>query len=154
MNHQEKILALLSKNETKIGKVYDVISEKITDMGSFWRKLSREEFSHAAWIDSFYDEIGKKDAVFDEYRFNTSSLYSFSNFLDRELDFFKNNNFDKSKALSFAFKTERSLIESEFFKIIKTDAMDLKELLEKLKRSTQEHLRSVEEEINKIKKGV
>ncbi len=151
MTQQRESLSLLSENETKLSHIYNVLSESLPEMSSFWRKLSQEEVMHAKWIDALGDKLDGGKLFFDEDRFNMNAIEIFRNRLTEELSFFENNNFDKIRALAFAVDIERSLIERKLFDCFETDSVELKALLETLSKSTEEHLRTVEEEMRVAK---
>jgi rubrerythrin len=142
--NQKTIIDLLIEQEKLLAQLYAVFSEKFTEHGKFWKKLSREEHGHAKWLEQLY-EAGEKDIVhFDEGRITPFSLGTFISGVKDAIHSAESEQMDQKAAFIRTADLERSLIEKNVFSCFNGLTDKAINALGFLEKQTQEHLAQAE----------
>jgi rubrerythrin len=137
--------------EEMISQHYKAYAEKFKENQDFWLRLVAEELDHAQWIRELYSKTKTGPISFDEQRFNKKSLQEFSSRLKNMLNIFVEQSASIKEALKNSLKIESLVLESKFFEVFKTDAPELKKVLEHLAQATREHRERIEQFLGQFK---
>jgi len=146
--HQLNILQLLKIHEDAISQLYASYSNKYQEYGQFWSTLSKEELTHASWIEKLTKMVKDGKIYFDGGRFNLEAIKSSLAELKRALIESKGE-LPLIKALSTAYYFEIALIERKFFEVFEEDSVELKHTLMNLSKETQDHQKRIKEVFEK-----
>lgn len=141
---QLECLGLMAQNEEGVAQLYQVYSQKFPGHQEFWLKLAQEEKEHANIIRGIVPHIQRGTVLLKENRFEKEAIQSFLKYLGEEINKATSGQLLPINALSIAFHIEKSLIEGKYFTIFEGDDPRLKELLDDLRVSTQDHVKRVE----------
>ncbi|KKK75464.1 hypothetical protein LCGC14_2873440, partial [marine sediment metagenome] len=113
--------------------------------------IAKEERGHAYWIEEFSKRIGDGKVYFDKDRFNIAPLRRFYEYVVKQETNAGVGDLDIVNVLAIVLDIEKALIERKFFEIFETDSVEIKHLLDKLGRATEEHIRRVEGKLEEEK---
>ena len=151
---RSRIFEELAHNEEAIGGLYRVYGEMFPRLGKFFSGLANEEAGHANWVRQLSQAAKEAALNIDQARFNIQALDASLKHIDELKEEAKQDDFSVKRALANALKLEEGLLENNYFNIIKDDALELADLLEKLARATAGHRDKIRLMINNIDKGL
>jgi rubrerythrin len=151
---RDRIFEALARNEEAIGGLYRVYGEMFPRLGKSFRTLAGEEDSHAAWVRQLNQAAKEAALNIDAARFNLRALEDSLKNVARLVEEAREEDFSAKRALGNALKLEEGLLESDYFNIVKDDAVDLADLLGKLARATQIHRDKIRLMLDNIDTGL
>lgn len=144
---KKSLLVLFEENELNISRLYSLYAKKIPEKYEFWHQLSNEEISHAA-------AIGKEKNIIDAITENNFSRGVIKYVMDFVLEEIKKSRKEKithQKAIQTALRVERSMLEKKCFEIFIPVNEKVKNILCKLNKETEQHVKVLTEEMKKNK---
>ena len=142
-NEQSDIVNALIKNEQLLSKLYGEYALQPANDKAFWTHISHDETIHASWVCEFYNKLEQGLVRFDEGRFKVEALNSFSDYINDQITRAEKEEISLIQSLSLNMDLENSMLEKGFFEIYETDDIELKNLLDKLRTSTETHFAQV-----------
>jgi hypothetical protein len=143
------VMPLLSKQEEAIASLYAAFSVALPEMKSFWDNLVAQEKAHAEVCTALVALCESKSVELDRQRFRTEAIVTNIQSMKEQEEMALSQGITAIRALSLAADIEKSLIESQYFRVIASDHPDTRSELEALESHTQEHILIVE---NRLKK--
>ncbi len=149
MNDQDElsqVIKMLIVDEETVSRLYHLYSQKFEN-SDFWSHLSVDESIHAQWIGSlsqYQDQI-----MVDTSRFTVAVLSTFKEYLDRKIA--EVNKVSLLPALAICTDIERALIERYYYKVLKSDSVEVQKIFGELQKAEEQHLLAAEQELNRIK---
>jgi len=137
-------LERMAEFERTIGSLYAAFADMLPGHREFWEAISAEEEQHADWIEGFSDLDEAGMASVSAFKFSMREIEEGIDFVKKELGKAMQGNFGNDRALDIALLIERSILERQYYKIVRepTDAVAV--LLASLRDGTREHLLRLE----------
>lgn len=145
--NNKPLLTLFEENELNISSLYLLYAQKIPEKHNFWERLSDEEISHAKSIGKEKDNISSITGN----NFSYGVINYVMNFVLEEIQKAKKGNVTHHEALHTALRIERSMLEKKCFDIFIPTDKKVKDILIKLNKETEQHVKSLLEEMRKNK---
>ncbi len=139
--------------EEKIADIYASYAQATPELDVFWKAISVEELHHASWVRALSElyQAGKVSIVDD--RFPLETLHTFQTYIDELLVDAKKGKLTPLMTLGVALDLEGTLAESSFHQTFATDATEVGELLNRLRRATEGHVERIENLWQQYKKS-
>ncbi|HIJ89839.1 MAG: rubrerythrin family protein [Desulfobulbaceae bacterium] len=137
--YQEKIIALMLRQETLLARLYQIFSRKFPEHADFWNKLARDEEKHAGWLEQLREATEKKVMLFNEGRIKTYTLETFVQGLEEKIERAEADGFDTRQALICTIDLERSLIEKNVFSLFEGMTEKASRVMKFLAQETKNH---------------
>ncbi len=144
-DYQEKIIALLIKQEVVMATLYDKFAERFPAQKDFWQKLAKEERKHAAWLEQLYDAIQKSVVLFEEGKVKYYAMDTFIEWVEGAIAKVDAGEINEQQAFFLSRDMERSLIEKNVFSHFEGVSDKAKGVLKFLVDQTEGHVQLVEE---------
>ena len=144
---QKPILILFEENELNIADLYDLYAQKISMERSFWKKISRDEVSHASSI----RKANRMNDTITETPFFREVIAYVMNFVLDEIEKTKKSNITHKDALHTALRIERSMIEKRCFDMFTSTNKNVHSIFLKLNNETERHIEILLAEMKKNK---
>jgi rubrerythrin len=112
---QRQIILNLVRWETSTAELYEAYASRLPEMKELWTKLSKEEHSHAAMLDSLLKQLSKGFLFFNLGSFEASSIEDEIKVVRAALNEAKLSVLTPKTALLTAMKIENLMIESRFY---------------------------------------
>lgn len=141
---QKMILDLLIKQEKLLARLYTIFRDKFLEHGDFWGKLAKEEHYHAKWLEQLYEAAATDVVLFDENKLTPFSLETFIKGVEEAIRKAEADELDARMALIQTTDLERSLIEKNVFSKFSGLTAKAKNVMELLKKQTEDHLSQCE----------
>ncbi len=141
---QEQLIELLINNELQIKDLYLIYANQYSELKQFWTKIANEEIGHANWIRFLKTKIDSGEASIEPAQFNIVEIKSHYEYVRKEIEIANKIKINLAGALFTALKIEKSIIEHNFFEVYKGATVEVNRLLNKLRKATEEHIRSIE----------
>jgi len=150
----EKIATVLDamiQNELLMSDFYKHCAELWTEDQVLWNNLTLAEISHADNICKIKDIIVKRPESFSIFRpFNLVAINTVMAGLKDNVRRLTAGDISREKALIIARDIERSILESNYGEIVKTDDIEYNTLLKDILSQTQEHKNMIQKKIMEI----
>ena len=140
MDYQQEVIQLYIQNELAFNSLYSVYAKKFPETKDFWERIAKEERGHAYWIEEFDKKTEDGKIYFDKDRFNIAPLRRFYEYVVKQETNAGVGDLDIVNILIIVLDIEKALIERKFFEIFETDSVEIKNLLNRLGRATDEHI--------------
>lgn len=138
-----EIIELLAAHEAAIARLYNVYGEVLTGYRDFWQRLAREETRHATWLKNLAVLAERGEISVDRRRFAAEVIKKSMEYMDREYETAAGGLASIESALDTAGIIEKSMLESEYFKILEADSPQVQKILTALAADTDEHLQKI-----------
>lgn len=145
--NNKPLLTLFEENELNISSLYLLYAQKIPEKHNFWKRLSDEEISHAKSIGKEKDNIGSITGN----NFSYGVINYVMNFVLEEIQKAEKGKITHHEALHTALRIERSMLEKKCFEIFIPTDKKVKDILIKLNKETEQHVKALLEEMRKNK---
>jgi rubrerythrin len=149
--YQDLVLETMKKYEVLIGELYAIYAEKIPDHKEFWTSISKEEGTHAYWLETLSSNLSNKQVFFNEDRFNLAPLAQCIIDVTNRIKQAKESDVSIMEALAISNDIEQGMIERKFFEVYESDSVEINRTLLMLKEATILHEKKVMQELEKIK---
>lgn len=137
--YQEKIIALMLKQESLLARLYQAYAKKFPEYKQLWAKLAREEKKHAGWIEQLRVASENKVVLFREGRVKPSHLEKFVQGIEEKLKQMETDGFNARQALLATIDLERSLVEHHVFSHFVGITEKARNVMDFLAQETKEH---------------
>ena len=118
----------------------------------FWSGLANEEKQHSKWVKQLRDLVISGKADFHSGSFNIFAVQALINNLNNELKMVSQHQRSILNALAVSQYIEESIIESKYFEVIKSDAAEIKNILNSLSDATKLNTNRVKHTLDNYKK--
>lgn len=146
----KSILQLLEENELNISALYSLYADKIPSKRAFWERLSAEEISHAASLNSNGPDIDSAQSIV-ENNFSRGIIKHVMDFVLEEIQRAQNSEVAHVDALRTALRVERSLLEKKCFDVFMPTNKTVKEVFQQMNDETEQHVERLMQEMKKQK---
>lgn len=149
MNKKEpqarEIIKLLVQNELGFAEFYIKFSRMYDDAG-FWLELAVAEKNHAQWLKALAES---RDIISVSKNFlSATAIEMMIEMVKKEID--SDQKLPLREALKLSLKFEKSFAENHFFEIFTADSIQAKEVMEKLKTETADHVEKIKAKLNRL----
>ena len=117
VEYQENVLELMKSYELLLEDLYAAYAKKFPEYIEFWTKISKEEESHAYWIETLRNQIGNKEVYFNEERFNIQPLNECIKEAQAKVVEANSESITMIEAISSSVVIESGMIERKFFEV-------------------------------------
>jgi rubrerythrin len=136
---QAKHQIIGSHNEDTLSKLYSNYSRIDPTDHEFWDKISNDETQHGVWLSELSQKIAQGEVHVNESRFKLEALNGIGSYIKECISDSETTNISAIHALSISLDIENSMLERGVFKIYETDDIELQDVLNKLRSSTEVH---------------
>ena len=136
---QIELIGMMAAHESAVADLYEAYADGLPEHADFFRGLAAEEREHARLIVGFADKVRKGSAQVQPGRFSPRAILTSLDYVRERLREAQRGKVTLIAALSTCKDIEESLIEREYFVIVKDDGPDLSELLRTLASDTAAH---------------
>jgi len=143
--HENTALRSFIENEILLHKLYAHYSTLFPEDKEFWRDISADEAEHAGWVSSLSNRIDNGEVRLASGRFEPETLTSFADYIQEQIDRIDTENILQIQALSISMDLENSMLEKSMFKSYETDSPELREVMDRLQKSTEFHYQEVKD---------
>ena len=141
-NEQVEMKAL-SENEITLGTLYAKFATLFPEDKSFWTNITTDEMHHGSWISELSTMVEQGAVAMEAGRFKLEAILQFKAYINEQIKITETESISAIRALSISMDLERSLLESDIFKVYDTDDATTKKILNRLIKSTEEHFEQV-----------
>ncbi len=146
------LLEVLMEAELAVSEFYGACADTWDEDKDFWLHLVGEEKKHAENIKKMGAIISRMPDQFTAGRPITPiAVKTFISDLKNKTECCKNGEIQREKILFIARDIEKSIIESKYAEIVKTDNLEYKTLMKSLVEETRVHLDMVNRKIEETK---
>lgn len=153
MRNLEGLLAtlkLMEETEILIAEFYEACGDKWKEDSQFWLSLAAEERRHAEYIRKITEMIKGRMEKFEFYRpFNPAAIKTVNRGLIENRDKVRRGEISKKNAFAIAYDIERSLLESRYPEIVRTEDIEYNTFMAQVMKETRDHMKRIEEMLNK-----
>lgn len=144
-DYQEKIIALLIRQESMLAILYAKFAGLFPEQKSFWQKLAEEERKHGEWLETLYEAAKRSVLLFDEGKVKTYTLNTFIEGVEATIAKVDAGQVNEQQALRVTLDLERALIEKNVFAHFEGVSDKAIGVLKQLRGQTENHIQQVEE---------
>jgi len=137
-------LEKMAEFERTIGSLYAAFADMLPEHRDFWEAISAEEEQHAVWIEGFSDLYEAGMASISAFKFSMHEIEEGIDFVKKELGKAMQGRFGNDRALDVALLVEQSVLEREYYQVVRDPTEAVARLLASLKDGTREHLLRLE----------
>lgn len=143
-SHPEDILSVLEKmkeHELAMAEYYQACSQAWSGEKAFWTEMERAEMRHAHHLEKMMGFILKKPERFGWGRpLKPAAIQTATSGLRLNIQKLRSGEIPMYKAVYIARDFEKSIIESKYGEIIKTDDIEFRSLINEMVSDTRSHL--------------
>lgn len=147
----KRILAGINNYEKGLYEIYNSFSIMFPEYKTFWHDIAVEENTHSMMVEIFISLYNEGDISFSGRKFQFAEieleverLRSFQNeMIEREINI--------NEAAEFSLTAEKTIIESEIYKIEDSDPPEFKKLLKELFKGFNKHYSEINKFYREIK---
>jgi len=150
-NMLDALIALI-RLELKVGELYEACARTWPEDAPFWRDVVRQEAGHARAIESMVSLIAQNPAHFLPAKaIKVAAVETIMAGIERTIDQVRNGRLLKNKVMAIAVDIENSLMEKNFFEMIKTADPVFLRLCHDIMAQTREHKQRFEKRVPELK---
>ncbi len=143
--HENTALRSFIENELLLHRLYGHYASLFPEDEDFWLDISADEAEHAGWVHSLSKKIDNGEVRLGDGRFEPEALTSFASYIQEQIDRINTENILQIQALSISMDLENSMLEKAMFKSYETDSPELREVMDRLQKSTEFHYKEVKD---------
>lgn len=129
--------------EEAAGALYRVYARCHAEHARFWDGLAHEEDAHALWVRNLLEKMQQGAVTFKDDRFSPETYRTFRDYLRQRVREAEQGCVTLIEGLAIAVDLESAFVERGFFEIFDGDAEPIRNILQRLSTSSEEHLRRV-----------
>jgi|AntRauTorckE6833_2_1112554.scaffolds.fasta_scaffold27059_2 bacterioferritin (cytochrome b1) len=148
LSKEKPLLLLFKENELNISNLYALYAKKIPEKEEFWKKLSEEEISHAAYINE--NSAGDYINSITKIKFSDDIVNYLMDFVLKEIEKTEKKSVFHRNAVLTALRIERSMLEERYFDIFTPKDTLIKKIFKNLTQETKRHIDILEKELTKV----
>ncbi|MCX7919292.1 MAG: hypothetical protein N3A72_06745 [bacterium] len=158
MNEQEKtkfldLLTFLATAETKVGELYESCSHIWKIDAQLWSEIAREERNHAAAIEKMQQMVSTSPEQFTLAEpFTPIALQTFIHMVNEIIKKVNAGQLTREKIFAIALDIEKSVIETKYNRLVKTDHAEYTQLVEQIVAETLIHKELFSQKLDELKK--
>ena len=137
--YQEKIIALMIRQENLLAALYQCFAERFPEYKEFWNHLAIDEKKHAGWLEQLQAAAQKKVVLFNEGRVKTYTLETLVQGVEEKLSRAEAGGFDLHQALACTVDLERALLEKNAFSHFEAITSKASSVMKFLAQETKDH---------------
>ena len=139
-----KVIGMLKDIEGAAAQLYETYAAKFPEHSAFWTDISDEEKNHVRVVHNLGSEIAQGNAIFVEDKFAISQIQEALDWIRGRVADAKAKDVSLKEALSTALEFENSLVEKEYYAIIKANNHDMHTFVRDLMDETRKHREKIE----------
>jgi rubrerythrin len=144
-NREDSALSSFLENEVLLNKLYSHYAKLFPEDKEFWDDIAADEAEHAGWVRSLSIRIDNEEVRLGAERFEPKALASFASHIQDQIDRIDTENISQVQALSVSMDLESSMLEKAMFRSYETDSSELREVMDRLQKSTEIHYSEIKE---------
>ena len=133
------LMTSLIENEQRIGHYYEIMAECLPEHRETWDILRRQEHSHTEAMQQIGRFVEEMPALFAVGKFSPRAAQIMAREIDGMIEKIQKGTVHPGYAVSFAKDVEQSLLEGHLAEAIKTDVLEVKNILARLSQETTSH---------------
>ena len=143
---QRHFIDLLADMEQQLAVLYATYGEAFPQTSAFWQSLAREETKHSEYLKSLHRFLDAGNLFFNLGAFNEKVIGLHVAAVREALAAAKQHGVAEKAALVTALSFEKSILESKFYDIVKSDGTEFSVIAGHLSKDTQRHVEHVEDQ--------
>ena len=136
---QGQVIGQLSHCEAAIGRLYERYGEAFPSMRDQWLSLADQEKTHASLLRGLQAALPPGQLLFNLERFSTFRIAAILRYIEGRMQGVESWEPLPVEALSVALNLENTLIEADFYGIVRCDAPEFKYVAARLAADTRRH---------------
>ncbi|MCX6728146.1 MAG: hypothetical protein NTV39_00025 [Candidatus Saccharibacteria bacterium] len=144
-NSNDTTLFSFIENEELLNKLYSHYATLFPDDKEFWEDIAADESEHAGWVRSLSTRIDNGEVRLSAGRFGLAAMTSFASYIQEQIDMSNTEEVQQVQALSISMDLENSMLEKGLFASYETDSPELREVMDRLEKSTEIHYSEVKD---------
>lgn len=145
-----ELIDKLIAHERMLQDLYVCCAEAYKMKGSFFTRLANQEKAHARALENLKDGVLSGEVVLDRGKLKLAAIETSTKYVGGVVSRVMSGELSYKRALSLAADIEKALIEAKVFVVFETNIVSYKRLIAMLKEDTDEHLKSVLEELKGV----
>lgn len=143
---QRRFIDRLADMEQLLSTLYAAYGETFPEMSAFWQPLALEESKHYEYLKSLHGLLDAGKLLFNLGAFNEKAIDFQVAAVREALAAAKQPRFSEKTALVTALSFEKSILESKFYDIVKSDGTEFSVIAGYLSKDTHRHVKHVEDQ--------
>lgn len=147
MNQElDELLGLLIENERQIGRYYRTMVDLIPEHKATWESLSSQEEGHAAALEQIRQAAQENPGLYAPGKYSPDAVRMTIRETGEMIGKIERREVHPRYAVTFVTDIENSLLESRVEQAVKTDLIEVRNTLNRLREQTESHrdlLRSI-----------
>ena len=143
---QRQLIDRLADYEQLIAELYAANGLAFPEMSAFWQSLAREEKKHVSYLKSLHGFLDDGKLFFNLGSFDEQTIEARSAEVCEALAAVNQNGVSGKAALETALSLEKSILESKFYDVAKSDAPEFSVIADHLSKDTRRHIEQVEDQ--------
>ncbi len=147
MNQElDELLGLLIENERQIGRYYRTMVDLIPEHKATWESLSSQEEGHAAALEGIRQAAQENPGLYAPGKYSPDAVRMTIRETGEMIGKIERREVHPRYAVTFVTDIENSLLESRVEQAVKTDLIEVRNTLNRLREQTESHrdlLRSI-----------
>jgi len=146
---QIQIIQMVTGAEEAIGRLYETYANRLPEHEEFWFGLVVQEGDHSNLIYNLIKEVENGSASFAADVKLVEEVKNLQELLKREQARAKREKMSFADALQVALDIDKSLVKHGFYRLLRNPSGDVSEAIEKLRRTTANHIKYLQKELEK-----
>lgn len=142
-----QIMDRLKAVELAMARFYALCASAFPQDTELWDGLRRDEEEHARLVDELRQLAKEKKADYTLDKFNAALLNTYLAGIEDEIRRFKNGKIGRRQALSIAQDYERTLIERQFYNVVKGPQPEYGQISQRIDQETHTHFQKLRQYI-------
>jgi len=134
-----ELLDLLIENERQMARYYKVMVDLVPAYKGVWESLSRQEDDHAAALERVRRAIDEQPHLYAKGKYTAAAARLMAQETSAMIDRILRREVHPQYAVSFISDIERSLLESQLEAAVRTDVIEIQNLLKSVTEETRTH---------------
>ncbi len=143
---QSRFIDRLADLEHLLATLYAAYGEAFPEMSAFWHPLAREEGKHSEYLKSLHGLLDAGKLLYNLGAFNGKVIDSQVAAVREALAAAQYPGVSEKTALETALSFEKSILESQFYDIVKSDGTAFSVIAGHLSADTHRHVQHVEDQ--------
>lgn len=145
------IVSELSRQEYAIAALYSAFAAALPETAAFWKALAVQERAHGEVLGELVKLCNSEDVYLDTTKFKVEAIRTNIGNIGDETAKASSQGISPIRAFAIAADIENSLIEKEYFTIVRSRLPAVRQELEQIERHTRQHIKLVEDGLRREK---
>lgn len=147
-----KTMDSMAQYELLLSEFYEKCAEVWTKDKEFWLQIARQEIQHAENIRMMQGIITKKPSHFELGRpFNPIAVKTVITYLKDVINRLNAGQYSYKKLLTIAMDIEKSVLESQYSEIVKTQDVEYQNLMANILKETHDHHQLIQQKLHEVR---